>query len=158
MPELPPGFDVLNKKLILANRKAIDDDDEARRVIQLPLLDTSRLDELGNRIDEIRLKSSVLISHLSSALVIEISITQVWVRGKIKEGPDWGFWGIEVYGLNWDECMNHTGAGELRRDWGEGLINVWPEPDSHPFEARFGTFIRNILRIQNLLEGSAWGD
>lgn len=146
---MPAGFSDLEKKLLLVNQRTANG---TGRLIQAPYLDTLKLGHLDNEISEVRLKSSVIISYLPTAYVIEVSTTRTWKGVRTSSQPEIG-WGIEVYAVHWDESINYAGTGERRKDWGEELSIMWPEPESSSLKERFRKFMRHVLEIQALLEG-----
>lgn len=120
-----------------------------------------RLDE---QIKDVQIKTSAFIPLEHDPYIVEVSVTQTR-PGLGMTKPDLS-WGVEFYGSQWEESLNNKSPGGLRKDWGRGLANVWPNSnegavtvgskdidDLQPFEKRFGHFLSCILKAQAALEG-----
>lgn len=103
-------------------------------------------------ISEICLQKTACIPYKDTTWVVEVSVTQVWQGAGTMEVPT-THWGIQVYGPHWEESINYTRVGELRKDWGVDLVDVWPETaDAQSLEDRLGAFVQSVLEIQTALE------
>ncbi|KAF7551713.1 hypothetical protein G7046_g7645 [Stylonectria norvegica] len=143
---IPLGFEGFEKKLVVTPGK------NSSRYIQIPQLSTLRLGDLMSRVSQTRLRSSVKITFKDTPYILEVSVTKVWNGGRTTTEPEVS-WGIEFYGVHWDEGINYVSAGERRKDWGEGLVNIWSGSDPS-LGVRFGDFIRTVLQVQAVLNGA----
>lgn len=116
-----------------------------------PRIGLLRLGGMESQVSQIRLKTGVIIPWKDTPFAIEVNVTETWNDGRRSTAPELS-WSIELYELSWDESMNYLGAGERRKDWGEGFCNIWPGGDLS-FEARFANFIRTVLEVQAVFEG-----
>lgn len=76
----------------------------------------------GDNVDEMTLKTSVVVPFKDTPFV-EVSVTQAWSQAKTNTKPD-TWWGLEFYGMHWDEAINHVNPGDRGKDWGAGLGNM----------------------------------
>lgn len=144
--DTPARFKDLSKNLVLI------DDEQWKGILKVPSLNTSKLRELQAEVGRTSLKSSVIIPYKTTPYVIEVSVTKTWERACTLDKPE-TTWGVELYASHWDESINHVCGGERRKDWGQGLKNIWPG-DEPSLEPRFEGFLRTILEVQALLEGA----
>lgn len=119
-------------------------------ILKVPNVNTSGLGDLQNEVGETRLKSSVLIPYKTTPYIIEVSVTKKWNKAQTREESE-TTWGVELYASHWDESINYVCGGERRKDWGQGLNQMWPG-DEPGLEPRFGGFLQTILEVQALLE------
>ncbi|KAH7136603.1 hypothetical protein EDB81DRAFT_886707 [Dactylonectria macrodidyma] len=118
--------------------------------IRIPHISTHKLGKARDTIGQLKLKSSATIPYKSTPYVIEVSVTKAWQGSCTTDEPE-TTWGIEVYAAHWDESIMHTSGDDHRKDWGQGLKNMWPG-DQPALEARFEEFLDAVLEIQALLQ------
>lgn len=127
-------------------------EDDLQKILKTPRLTISKLAKWENKVSETRLKTMAKVAINETPYVIEISITQAWSGLKTATAPRVG-WGIEIYGVDWDEIMNQENQSERRRDWGADLEGIWKGP-GQSLEQRFGDFLQIILKTQSVLENA----
>lgn len=108
------------------------------------------LGEWGRRVLETQLKTSFIADIQDTPYVLEISIFQVWEGLDTKSEPQL-VWGIEVYGKHWDSAVNQVNPTSRRKDWGEGMKNVWPGTDPD-LGKRFSNFLQVLVQLQSQLD------
>lgn len=123
---------------------------------------------LDEQIKDVQIKTSAKIHFARDPYIVEVSVTQTRPGLRMTK-PDIS-WGIDFYGSQWKECLNNVSPDGLRKDWGRGLANVWPncnneargvggsgaskgKDDLEAFEKRFGYFLSCVLKTQAALEG-----
>lgn len=125
-------------------------------MFQLSHLAPMRPGPLGNMIEKTWLKSSITIPMIDGPYVVEINVTQTWNGCNVTTPPDIT-WGLEVFGLHWDETINNVVADGRRRDWGPEFIKVWTG-DGESLEKRLEQFLLCILRVQGALDTLEMGE
>ncbi|KAM0339818.1 hypothetical protein ACHAPU_010771 [Fusarium lateritium] len=138
--DVPPDFKDLAKRVLLV----VSPDDDAF----LPILNvnTAKLAMLDDKITEIRAGSWAVVPFKETDYVLKINITKT-LKGALNAEKAEVTWGVELYAPHWEENVNHASGG--RKDWGEGLENIWME--GNDLESRLGCFMRTILEAQALL-------
>ncbi|KAL7794574.1 hypothetical protein V8C37DRAFT_409106 [Trichoderma ceciliae] len=106
--------------------------------------------EWGDKVSETRLKTSFIAEFQDTPYMLEINIEQVWKGLKTKSKPETR-WGIELYGKHWDSAMNQVNPIDRRKDWGEGLKNVWVGTDPD-LGKRFSNFLQVVVQLQKQLD------
>ncbi|KAK1241597.1 hypothetical protein MKX08_001571 [Trichoderma sp. CBMAI-0020] len=95
-----------------------------------------------------RLKTSFIAEFQDSPYVLEIGINQEW-EGLNTRAPESKInWQMEFYGKHWDSAMNQVNPVDQRKDFGEGLKNIWVGSDPD-LEKRFGNFLEVFLKVQH---------
>ena len=144
--DIPQDVKDLIQRIKVSNSPRID----GEGMFQLPRLAPMRPGPLGDKIGQTWLRSSITIPVADGPYVVEINVTQSWNGCNITSPPDIT-WGLEVYGVHWDEAVNNIGVDGRRRDWGPELISVWPG-DEKSLEKRLEQFLLSILRVQGALD------
>ncbi|KAM0259541.1 hypothetical protein ACHAQJ_003267 [Trichoderma viride] len=103
------------------------------------------------RVSQTRLKTSFIAEFRDSPYMLEISITQEWEGLRTDTTPEETIWQVEFYGKHWDSAMNQINPVDQRKDWGEGLKNVWIGTDPDLME-RFSNFLRVLVQVQRQLD------
>ncbi|KAF7540644.1 hypothetical protein G7Z17_g12152 [Cylindrodendrum hubeiense] len=146
--DIPLAFKDLSQKLLLTVNSTQDLSD----LIRIPHISTHKLGDLRGHVGQLKLKTSATIPYKTTPYVIEISITKIWKGACTTDEPDIT-WGIEFYAAHWDESIMHVSGGDNRKDWGQGLENIWPG-DEPGLESRFRQFVGTVLEMQALLDGA----
>lgn len=121
--------------------------------------------QLDEQIKDVQIRTSALISLEGEPYVVEIGVTQTR-PGLAMTKPEIT-WDIGMHGSQWEEALNNVSSDGLRKDWGRGLVNVWPNGNGdrnrhnslrgqgglESLETRFGHFLRCVLKVQAALEG-----
>ncbi|KAH6610932.1 hypothetical protein Trco_000952 [Trichoderma cornu-damae] len=110
----------------------------------------SNPEDWGNCVSQTRLKTSFIAEVQDTPYVLEISIDQVWPALWTTAEPDIG-WRIELYGKHWDSAMNQVNPIDQRKDWGEGLKNVWVGTDPD-LGKRFSSLLQVVVQLQIQLD------
>jgi hypothetical protein len=118
-------------------------------LIDLPKLAPLGAARLAEKVVETSLKSSRTLHIADGQYVAEVNVTQKWKGFDVTSPPEFK-WGLEVYGVHWDEAVNSVGADGRRKDWGPRLVNIWP--GSGTLEERLRPFFHCILAIQGVLD------
>jgi hypothetical protein len=90
----------------------------------------------NSNICQTRLKTSFIAEFQDSPYVLEISISQVWEALKTRAPEEKIIWQMEFYGKHWDSALNQVNPVDQRKDFGEGLKNIWVGSDPD-LEKRF---------------------
>jgi hypothetical protein len=107
--------------------------------------------EWKQRVSQTRLKTSFIAEFQDSPYMLEISITQEWEGLRTNTMPKKTIWQTELYGKHWDSAMNQVNPVDQRKDWGEGLKNVWVGTDPDLMK-RFSNFLEVLLQVQKQLD------
>ncbi|KAL6887862.1 hypothetical protein GGI43DRAFT_426006 [Trichoderma evansii] len=94
-----------------------------------------------------RLKTSFIAEFQDSPYVLEISMTQEWEGLRTRAPEKKIIWQMEFYGKHWDSEMNQVNPLDLRKDFGEGLKNIWVGTDPDLW-VRFSSFLQDFLKVQ----------
>ncbi|RKK66943.1 hypothetical protein BFJ69_g14948 [Fusarium oxysporum] len=130
----------------LAKRISVVFKPDEGTILPLPKVNTSKLAIPDEQITEIQARSWAIIPFKESPYVLKINITKT-LKGSRTIGEQNVTWGVELYAPHWEESVNHSSGG--RKDWGEGLENIWEEGDD--LQSRLGCFLRIIMEVQALL-------
>ncbi|RDA90528.1 hypothetical protein CP533_4144 [Ophiocordyceps camponoti-saundersi (nom. inval.)] len=95
------------------------------------------------------LKTSVMLPFRNTKYVIEVSVSQTWSRMKTDSEPETR-WGIEFYGLHWEETLEGISSHEQRDDWNEVMRSLWPSGEQNT-EAGFLNFLEHVIEVQSAL-------
>ncbi|PHH80264.1 hypothetical protein CDD80_2287 [Ophiocordyceps camponoti-rufipedis] len=125
--------------------KRLEDDES---LLQPPRVVVKRLPG-SDQIEETVLKTSVLLPFKSTRYVVEVSISHTWARMETEAVPQMR-WGIEFYGLHWEETLEGSGPQGQRDDWGAVVRTLWPS-SGEGVEAGFLNFLEDIAEIQSAL-------
>lgn len=111
------------------------------------MLVTKNPRDWNDRIYLTRLKTSFIAEFQDSPYVLEISITQEWegLKTSVKEKKI--IWQMDFYGKHWDSAMNQVNPVDQRKDFGEGLKNIWVGTDPDLMK-RFQIFLETFLKVQ----------
>ena len=118
-------------------------------LVDLPKLAPLRPARLAEKVVETSLKSSRMLRIADGQYVAEVNVTQRWKGFDVTSPPEFT-WGLEVYGVHWDEAVNSVGADGRRKDWGPRLVHIWP--GSGTLEERLRPLFHCILEIQGVLD------
>ena len=141
---MPPDINALVQGVSLLSQAK-----RGEGLISLPKLAPLRPARLAEKVVETSLKSSRTFHIADGPNVAEVNVTQKWTRFDVTSPPEIT-WGLEVYGVHWDEAVNSVGADGRRKDWGPQLVNIWP--GSEALEERLRPFFHCILEIQGALD------
>ncbi|KAG5744679.1 hypothetical protein H9Q69_013799 [Fusarium xylarioides] len=130
----------------LAKRISVVFKPDEGTILPLPNVNTSKLAIPDERFTEIQARSWAIIPFKESPYVLKINITKT-LKGSRTIGEQNSTWGVELYAPHWEESLNYSSRG--RKDWGEGLENIWEEGDD--LQSRLGCFLRTIMEVQALL-------
>lgn len=130
----------------LAKRISVVFNPDEGTILPLPNVDISKLSIPDEQFTEIQARSWAIIPFKESPYVLKINITEL-LKGSRTIGEQNVTWGVELYAPHWEESLNYSSGG--RKDWGEGLENVWEEGDN--LQSRLGCFLRTTMEVQALL-------
>ncbi|KAF4947219.1 hypothetical protein FGADI_10527 [Fusarium gaditjirri] len=130
----------------LAKRISVVFKPDEGTILPFPKVNTSKLAIPDEQITEIQARSWAIIPFNESPYVLKINIIKT-LKGSCTSGEQDVTWGVELYAPHWEESVNHSSGG--RKDWGEGLENIWEEGDD--LQSRLGCFLRTIMEVQALL-------
>ncbi|CAM1507334.1 Fc.00g069750.m01.CDS01 [Cosmosporella sp. VM-42] len=145
--DLPPGFSGLPQRLSLSAPRV--EGNGQPELLKFPRIQ-AWLGDLESHVDQIRMTTAATIPYMDTPYVVEVNVGRVWKGGRTTAEPEMS-WGIELYAVHWEESINYVSTGGRKKDWGEGLQNIWAGDDPS-LEARFGDFLRTVLEVQALLE------
>lgn len=125
---------------------------QSRQLLASPRLSIkpSRSKQDFSVVKESRLRTSAIIPFKNSSHAVEISVMHTWKNCQTSLEPETN-WGIEFYGVHWDEAINRVSGAERRKDWGEEAINIWPGA-SPRLEERFREFLQEVLELHSALD------
>ncbi|KAK6443822.1 hypothetical protein FP744_10000070 [Trichoderma asperellum] len=98
-----------------------------------------------------RLKTSFIAEFQDSPYVLEISMTQEWQGLKTRAPEQKVIWQMDFYGKHWDSAMNQVNPVDQRKDFGEGLRNIWVGTDPDILN-RFSEFLESFLKVQQQVD------
>jgi hypothetical protein len=82
--------------------------------------------------------------------MIEVHVTHEWKGFEVSGEPE-KTWGIQMFGIRWDEAVNTINPDTLRKDWGDDLENVWPGAEQ-TLHKRLEDFLFCIQEVQAVLD------
>ncbi|RCI11553.1 hypothetical protein L249_7349 [Ophiocordyceps polyrhachis-furcata BCC 54312] len=103
----------------------------------------------SEEIESTVVKTSVILPFRTTKFVIEVSITQSWNRMTTNSEPD-TCWGVEMYGLHWEETLEGISSREQRDDWNAVMRSLWPS-ESQDLDAGFLCFLEHVVEVQSAL-------
>lgn len=150
--EFSSAFNNLEKKIILEYRKDENEEDSTgATLLQFPRINKLQLGVEQNEVTKICMRRTATIPYKDTPYMLEINVTKTWEGNRVSSAPE-VTWGIELFGAHWEESLNHIGRDQRKKDWGAGLENIWH--GSEDLDTRFGQFLKTVLEVQALLEGS----
>lgn len=135
---------VMKIKLRTGNTQKVSD------MLKKPGLEAISLGDFGEKVLETRLKTSVIVPWKATSYLVEVSVTSVWRGLDVRVKPR-VHWSVQMYGSHWESAINRTKAGQRRKDWGDGLSDVWCG-EAASLEHRFGDFVKEVMEVQAMLE------
>ena len=99
---------------------------DTRLWLKLPRPRFGRLQYLRDKFKEVRVRSSATIPFDGLPYEAEVNVTQTWKNTVSDRSQPEVSWGVELHGISWEEAINNTGPDGRKKNWGDGLINVWP--------------------------------
>ncbi|CAI6100013.1 unnamed protein product [Clonostachys chloroleuca] len=146
MDTAPNGMRTMIQNLPMSGAKTPD----VSRHLIFPTLKKLRPNHIDKSVNETKLKSSVLLPMIGTPYVIKISITKSWKGPEVTAAPT-TTWGIEFYGMHWNEIINTASRDGRKKDWGKDMDKIWAGSDPS-LDSRLGDFLHCILRIQAALD------
>lgn len=108
---------------------------------------------LSKEIEETVLKTSIIMPLKDTRLLIEVNVSQAWNHTETQKDPEiW--WGIELYGVHWDESMHSSTQRKPRGDSRAILETLWPDKSGATLEGGFQQFLGHIIEVQSALGAS----
>lgn len=168
---LPDDFQILCSKTLARSIENQERNVFKVRTLELPPLTEELESRLDEQIKDVQIKTIAQIEFEDAPYGVEVNVTQT--RPGIKMTKPGVSWGVDFYGSQWEESLNNASPDGLRKDWGRGLVNMWPNSKLHlkkngvkgknteqdkndgmeTFETRFGHQLSCILKAQAALEG-----
>jgi hypothetical protein len=145
--DVPEKFQNVLQKI---NLKMASGGPESQGLMRFPNISLREMAPKDPEILSTRLKMSTVIPFKDTPFAVEVSATRVWKGMGVSEGSGVESWGVEFYGMHWEEAINHVNAGEVRKDWGEDLKYMWVG-DEPSLNVRYKRFLRSILEVQQVL-------
>lgn len=150
--DVPQDWQALIQRISLRSQTDVGDGSCPK----LPRLVSTNPGHLKDKISKTRLKSSTIIPVQDQPYAVEVSITQEW-KGLDVNSPPETTWGVELYGMHWEETINMVGADGRRKDWGDDFVKIWPGSGAcsgrKTLDARFAEFLGCILQVQAAVDG-----
>ncbi|PFH63346.1 hypothetical protein XA68_13803 [Ophiocordyceps unilateralis] len=103
----------------------------------------------SDEVDETVLKTSVILPFKSTRYVVEVSVSQTWNRMETQSDPETR-WGVEFYGLHWEETLEGISPQGQRDDWGAVVRTLWPSGGGDA-ETGFLSFLEDVAEVQSAL-------
>ncbi|KAK5987674.1 hypothetical protein PT974_11806 [Cladobotryum mycophilum] len=128
----------------------VKEDREGQELV-IPRLAVFKPGNWDSKVSETQLKTSATIPFKNTPYVVDISITQKWKGLRPPMEPETG-WGIEIYGVHWDEAVNHVIPGERKKNWGRDMEHIWEGKGKEGVKTAFKGFIKTILEVQSVLD------
>lgn len=116
--------------------------------IKFPRLQIDQPGQMGSSVAETRLQVTATVPYQESPWAVEISITRVWKGLNTTVEPE-VHWGIQAYGVHWEDAINCVEVGGRRKDWGADLEFMWP---GDSLNEGFKNFVESIVMIQRGLD------
>lgn len=117
--------------------------------LKFPQIQVRSPGNMGGQVNQTRLQMTATVPYRDTPWAVEISITQAWKGLDTTIQPD-VYWGIQVYGVHWEDAINTMEVGGRRKEWGPNLQYMWPGDST---EEAFKSFLESIVTIQAKLDG-----
>jgi hypothetical protein len=126
--------------------------EQAHEVLRQPSVIPFNLGDFGRKVTETRLRTSAIVPWKSTSYLVEIGITTAW-KGADMRSKSRMYWDVQFYGNQWESAINRAKPGGQRKDWGDGLGDIWPG-EAESLTDRFGEFAKELIDLQVMLETS----
>ncbi|RDA85976.1 hypothetical protein CP532_4875 [Ophiocordyceps camponoti-leonardi (nom. inval.)] len=144
IPHVPATLRKIMDNISLTERGG-DDESSLLQPPQVKIKPQPGSDEVESTV----LKTSVILPFRTTKFVIEVSVSQSWSCMETESEPDTR-WGVELYGLHWEETLEGISCREQRDDWNAVMRSLWPS-DTQDLDSGFLRFLEHVVDVQSAL-------